>query len=472
MKKFLPLIMFIILPYLVFAQDSNTNTVSLLIMPLQNLTPKEDSAGSDNYRILFFGPIHNFIQIIPGVTLPDRDKLLSMNFDSSNVATFAALNPADFIIYGDYTLKGKTKKDQKLSINLYVWSQKLGAVFFQKAYTSGTEFEVLDAIDNMLEDIIAQTLQKRLAVATLQFSGFRIGNEKYGLYINEKYISDVSGDGFSMNLKVLADQNYQITLRNLSTAAVAFDQTFVPKKGEAITIGYYAVGVINIPTVPNKKSKSIYDLYLIHASETNIVSDNTVLSNIYAGRDYTFWLIEDKTNFVYTNTFTLHDKETVLLKPSLKGLGGFSMRLNLNDGLMLVAYGDYFWNNWFYTGLMLGASPVPLLGDWGNAFPGQTFMLSVAAGIDIGAYILGNRGTEGFRLAAGISARYYLSIIAPELLNISQVFSPQRSFVVGPHVMLEYDFLMFSAGFYFAPLANFETYQFPVTLSLGVRFHF
>jgi hypothetical protein len=443
-----------------------------MIMPLKNMTEKDNLAGSENYRILFFGPVYNFVQIIPGVSLPDRDKLLSMKFHGSNITTFAALNPSDFIIYGDYALKGKTKKDQKLYINLYVWSQKLGAVFFQKSYTSGTDFEVLDAIDNMLEDIVAQTLQKQLDVATLQFSGFRIGNEKYGLYINDKYISDVAGNGYSMNLKVLAGQKYQVTLRNLSTTAVAFDQTFTPKKGEAITIGYYAVGVIDIPEIPNKKSKSVYDLYLIHAAETNKVSEKTILSNIYAGRDYTFWLIEDKTNYIYTNTFTLHDKETVKIKPVVKGFGGFSMRLNLNDGLLFVAYGDYFWNNWFYTGILLGISPVPLIGDWGNAFPGEQFMLSMAGGIDIGAYILGSRGSQGFRLAAGVSARYYFSVIAPELLKTSMVFSPARSFVVGPHVMLEYEFLMLSAGFYFAPLANFETYQFPITLSLGVRFHF
>ncbi|OHD56705.1 MAG: hypothetical protein A2Y33_14785 [Spirochaetes bacterium GWF1_51_8] len=472
MYRILTALVLFVVPCLASAQESAPSNVSLLILPLVNTTDVENSAGSDNYRILLFGPIYNFVNIIPGVTMPPRDKLLSMKTDNSNIPAAAALNLSDFVIYGDYALKGKTKKDIKIYINLYIWSQKLGAVFFQKSFVSGTDFEVLDTIDLMLEEIISQTLQKQLAVATLQFGGFKIGFEKYELLINDKSISEIAGSGFALNLKVLAEQNYQIVLRNLNSGQVAFDQTFKPKKGEAIMIGYYAAGHIIVPEIPNKKAKSVYDLYLIHGSETNMLEDKKTYSNMLAGRDYTFWLVEDKTNFAYTNTFTLNDKQTYKLEPKLKSTGGFGLRLTLNDGIMLNAHLDYFWNSWFYTGIQLGASPLPLLGDWGTMFYDSKFILSLSAGIDVGVYFLGGRGNEGLNLAGGLMARYYLYPVAPQLLQSTSVLDPSRSFICGPHIWAEYSIFLLGVGFYFAPLANFEMYSFPLSISLGLRFNF
>lgn len=431
-----------------FAQESSTNQggsrLKVLILSLNNNSDTNTYAGSDYLKPVIFNSLYNFIGIIPSLDIPDQKTLQAISWTPEQLAQLAKDRGADLVIYGDYTLSGPAY-DPRARLSLKIYSTENVVDVLSKTYNTPTDLEIFDTIDRVINDLSVELLKGKVEVAYLNFTGFRVGNEEYDIYVNDKIIASITNSDFELNLKILANTSYGVEIIRRHDKKAVHDSSFVLQPGVTARISHTAQATLDLKALKGRKKGSAYTLKL----NDNPILDNQKYTNILGGVNYDLVVIEDATNLVYSNSFYLRDGGKLTLKPVVKYKGGgggpISLVLAFNDESMLQAAIQWYFHPKFWAAGGAGLSLVP----FGTMAP---LFLNAYAGA--GYTILGDKDSS-FRLGAEVSLHYV--ILAQNIMPLPGANSHPLS--VGAFVSAEWRALFLKVGTYY-DISNNRFYYF------------
>ncbi|NPV01334.1 MAG: hypothetical protein HPY53_08120 [Brevinematales bacterium] len=415
-----------------FAQ--NTKKMKLILgHPIDQSAVK--STAADKINILLYRTVYNFTAIVPFFDVLDPSIATNLPIMDNNLEAVAVSNQSDFIVYWSYKITGPQNAPQA-EIRQVVWSLGAGKVVQEKGYTTKLDISLIDTIDLMLEDILKPVLNVgSIKVAFLQFLDFQIGKETYDLWINSKFISRVEGDSFSMKMKVLADQDYKIEMKQGFKAITNFTVHVLP--GEAATISYKAAATVKLLPFEGKDSFKQY----LALFDKHVLLEGDVWSGIPAGKEYLFELYELPTNRIAKKAFYLSDGMIKEINVNLKAFPRFYISAGLSyqnehfTGSSLIHEDvsspvfnidlSYFITPAFWTGLYFNYSS-------GNdlSLSNTTDILdsSYMLGAEAGYLILGDQ-REVVKFGAGIHLGY--SFFDTKINNINQKLFESQNINLG-----------------------------------------
>lgn len=461
MKRPLILLLALFLPALLFAEESltlqsgpATSKAKVLILPLANKTDAKQYRNSELVGSIVFRSFYTFIGIIPTLDVPDESVLTNLLSQSSDIPVLASNQNADIIIYGDYQLTGN-RAEPSLVLNLKIFTRATNGVVFTKAYKTTTGAEIFDTIDEMIANCVKVGFNIEVNVATVLFSGFEVGDEKYGLQVNGKRIVDVTNTSFNYSLKVLPDQDYQVELIRDWDKKVAFTALVNLKPYANLRISYPAKGSVRIQPLANPDRLKTYRTLL---DQTEIVP-GALLTNVSAGRSHKIEVFDQKTNLIYQEEFYLHDGENREFSPSEKSTGLFHFKAFSLDHNMLSLGADLFLWRYFWIGAGVGGSVY--LPD-----SSTNLVFFVSPSVELGYYFWGDHAYD-LRIGAGLIGKLNLYLNDAAVQSIAgdvQNYSPN----LGVFIQAEWWIFMFRPTFY-VYLDENQTPQFDYGLGVGFK---
>ncbi len=295
----------------IFTTEETTeisNQLKVLILPFED---KSDQAAYPNSKIvktIVQNELYAFLYTVPSFNVPDKDVLSGMNstFLSGKIITSEEIfsnYQANIIIYGDYALKGK-KTDPTAQIQMKIWNRVLG-ISNAGTYKTTLDADIFDTMDAMLSNIISLTLNQNVKLAFLNFGNFKIGKGSYALIINNKLVSKITNNAYSLNLKILPNAVYTVKLRDLTDYRIVFNSSVMLKPGEMTNFSYSALGKVRF-TMTNQTPDEKFQIFL-NGDEVKMDED---ISNIQAEDLYSLQVLNKTKNNYYWDTFYLSDGES------------------------------------------------------------------------------------------------------------------------------------------------------------------
>lgn len=272
----------------------------VFLLPLKNLSDRKKYPGSDPVGSVLFNGVYNAVGYFPSFDVPEKTDLTNTAFEAVQLGRFASNWNADYIVFGDYELKGD-RNDPTASLRLVIWSKMTGEMFTNTRKTR-TDTDIFDAIDRMIAHVVKVTLNEEVRFAVLDLSGFSVGRERYNILINNKLLASVTNDGFSVSLKVLPDRDYNIKLVRLNDRKRVMDRNIAFGPGTVTRIGYEAKGIVKAVIVNQKKE----DPVKITLDGTDVTGQDWI-SNVPAGRIHILRKMNLKEGYSYQTTFFLPD---------------------------------------------------------------------------------------------------------------------------------------------------------------------
>lgn len=456
-----------------FAEDKK-----ILILPFENKADTNEYGMAKIVDTMLFNSVYNFVGVMPGVDAPEKSFLLETEWNLSNIPAVAASNNVDFVIYGDFTMEGDSI-EPNVNITVNIWMSEQTNISFTKKYTTGTGYELLDTIDEIIADTAGDIFKRRIYMATLEFRGFEVGSEKYEIFANNKSIATIASNEFEFKMSIVAETNYEIKLKRLRDEVFVGVKNYNLEKGTKDIYTYTAKGSISIAELKGKKRGHTYTL-LLNGKE---MSEKQQLSDMPAGINYLFTVVDNeetdtKKRMMVSNNFVLLDSEAKEIKPNVSR-GGFSLRAQALDGSMVKVGVDYFIIPKLYVGLGMGFSIVSDAMGYTNLTEGaQAIFLS--SELNVGFYYIGDRSTD-WRFDVGLTSRYTYVIPNDIFYDDAKTWGGEylgenlNSFIPGIYLGAEWKFLRFQIGEYLDLTANGGDFGSSFTMpafSLGVRFNF
>ncbi len=295
-----------------------SNRLKVIIIPLENKSSKDKFRSTEVTKAIIQGSLYTFLQIVPSFDMPDK---LEMNKLSPKFLYKQEITPqdiysnyqADIIIYGDIAIK--ENKKTKALVNLKVWTRATGKIESKK-YITPTDADIFDSIDLMLANIIKLTLNEEMKIAHLNFKDFKINNGKYHLFINEKLVAKITNTDFNLSLRILANAEYSVRLKNLYNNSTILYTKFALKPGETTNINHIALANIKC-LITNKTPDEEFRIYL---DGKEITLDKTI-SNIPAEREVKLLVTNINNGEFYTlKNYLVDGTEKVLILPRARML--------------------------------------------------------------------------------------------------------------------------------------------------------
>ncbi len=283
-----------------------SNRLKVLILPFDNKADLSEYPNAKTVNAILQNELHAFLYVVPTFDIPEKSELAVMDSGFLNRKNITANEiysnyQADIIIFGDYILHG-SKTDPAAQIHLNIWKKASGNVEARE-YDTPTDADIFDTIDDMLSNIIDITLKKEIKVAFLNFGNFKVGDGSYFLFINNKKISMITNDNFSLNLKILPNAMYSIRLKNLKNNRIVLNTTALLRPGETTNISHSTLGIIKC-TMKNITPDENFQVFL----DENEIKINEIISNLRAEKRYLIKVI-DKNKKSYTDSVYLSDGE-------------------------------------------------------------------------------------------------------------------------------------------------------------------
>ncbi len=402
------------------------NSKKVLILPLQNKIKTSDFAADQvaNFEDLSFYGLYNFFVTLPFTEMPAKDKLRRTSWDSDQISTLGKGEKADYIIYGTYTLQGD-KFEPDITINLKVWGGD--KIVFSRTYETRLDLDIFDTIDLMIIDALESAFKIKARIATLDFNNFKIGNEDYVLYVNNKEIAQVKGRDFNLSLKVLADTDYTVQLERVKDRKIVLEQKLKLKPGENRWVNYQAQGTVNLGTIGYKENKRTYKVQI----NGQDIQEGQSLSGLEVGIPYNLLILDDKNLIQGKESFYLKDGDTLNLSPSVNWGGAFHIRVWTMGGSLIGLGFDYFLSRPFWLGFNTGFtfSTKQVNGQLQNIY-------AVTPGLEAGFYILGHMARD-FRLGIGAQLNMMLALPADTWALVAPG-TPATSLIPAVFIALEW----------------------------------
>ncbi len=442
--------------------------LKVLILNLNNQSDVNTYGSSDALKPVVFNSLYNFIGIIPSLDIPQQTELQQIQWNSTNIAQIAKARGADLVIYGDYSFSGPAY-DPKARLNLKIYSTERVVDILSRSYNTPTDLEIFDTIDRMINDLSTELLKGKVEVAYLNFTDFKVGDEKYDIYVNDKIIAAITNDYFELNLKILAKTSYGVEIIRRFDKKTVHDSSFVLQPGVTARISHKAIASLDLKELKGKKKGSAYTFLL----NNEAIQDNQLYTNLQGGQQYEFAVIEDGTNKAYNTSFYLHDGGRITLKPRIKGGGSpFGLMLNINDESFIQPALQWHISPklWLAGGAGVSFIPISLFGgsDPSNQIKNPLFVNTY---LGLGYYILGDRDTD-FRLGADLSLHY--SLISETGMDNIFTGINTHPLSAGAFISAEWRFIYLKVGTYY-DISNNRFYYLNMgypNLILGFKFPF
>ncbi len=239
--------------------EEKTKKPILIILPFESKVSETTHPKVSVVKSIINGSLSTFLKTVPSFDFYE-DNISNISYEDVK----ANYNP-DIIIYGDITLKGNKRKPDA-EVNIKIWN-KLNDKTEEINYSTKTDADMFDTIDEMLGDIVKITLNEELKIAHINFNNFNVGNASYTLFINNKILTNIT-EGFNYNLKVLANREYHVKIQNNNTKKIVFDEKFLIKSGEKKDVEYSPKSTITL-LMTNKLAENNY-IVLINGNEINL----------------------------------------------------------------------------------------------------------------------------------------------------------------------------------------------------------
>ena len=402
---FLQLIIFLSIVCIstVFGQETK---VKLVLMPLQSQADasKYSTVGIQNTAQVVNRTLFTFIRLLPFVELAEENPDTTMK-DPSAIAKKYGVT---MVIYGSFSFTGE-RNSPGVVFQMKIWSEDLKKEIFSKSFTSGDiNYEMLDTVDGMLQELVSSAFKINAEMATIVFSDFSL-NEPYELTINDKAVSVISNSDYNQSLRILADKNYHILLTRLRDKMTVIDRMYDIKPQQTTNIGYHAAATLNLSKVAEPDVMKRYSLIFDgqNLPWTNTFTGISVLS------PHTLLTVDQFTNVIQSNDFNLLDEEVKWI--DLRDELPFPLRWRILSTGGFYNYGvgaDLFINRYFWTGVEVTFGWYP---KW--LYPGLTAsseLFSVLGNIEVGHYLPIDWGTilpydiaKNVRLGGGLTLMGY-----------------------------------------------------------------
>src|SRR5271157_889457 len=82
----------------------------ILIAPFEYISTNANFPNPAIYRTIFFSSFYNLFSVLPTIDLPDKSVLLTTHPSEDTISNLAGQYKCDFIVFGDYGLKGDRSK--------------------------------------------------------------------------------------------------------------------------------------------------------------------------------------------------------------------------------------------------------------------------------------------------------------------------------------------------------------------------
>jgi hypothetical protein len=180
---------FFIFAAAVYPQEQSSRREKVLILPFQNGSDTNQYVNSGIFREIFSRSFYTFISILPVIDVPDIGNKGGTEVSSSNIGALADREKARIVIYGSYRFSG-SNAEPHIVAELTAYDGIGRTNIFNKTYETTTGPEVFDDIDKMIGEVMKGALNTDVKnVAAINFRDFRIANETYLLYINDRLIA-------------------------------------------------------------------------------------------------------------------------------------------------------------------------------------------------------------------------------------------------------------------------------------------
>ncbi len=462
MKSYIVLILalFIIIPEFGFCAETSSNSNSgavivqatkFYVIPIDNSTLLKQ----DSFQLVVFRSIYNFMRFIPSLDVPDDKLMNDLFWVSPMLSRWEKVNPslapkaifeADYILYGDYTVK--EKDPGKASITMRVWSKKDNKNVFTKTYITSTDIEIFDTIDTILKDVIEGTLRINYSVAKINFD-VKAGKERYDIFINGKPIDSADKKDYKKALNVLGRQKYEVSIVRTRDGKTVYKDSKFLDTGEKFQISYVATGSALVDGI----------VHGVRGKEYHYSIDGTpsfpgqVYTNMNALTQHSILVLDAKSNTVYSSDFSVLDGAETHVTPEEKWAGPFHFDIFTGIPSSFIGAGfAYYPDRYFWLEVSCGG---------GGMYSPMTagFVYAVAPGISACYYINGDLSEE-LRWGVGVNGTYY-QYIAPGLPS-----TPAFGYSAGAFALLEWQWLFIRAGAGY----EFDDSTFFPAVSIGIKF--
>lgn len=262
----------------------------ILIAPFEYRQAKSKYPNPEIYKAIFFSSFYNLFSVLPTIDLPDKNELLTMNPSENTISSLANRYKCDFIVFGDYGLRGDKSKPEAV-VNLKIWNKMTGSILTDRIKTP-TDADLFENIDSLMSKMVRTILNEEMKIAYLNFVNFDTGKEKLGIFINHKLIAEPVSNDFKLDMKILSGKDYKVGVRRFFDGKLLADKVVNLNPGESINFSAtnYRTNLIkngefkNVNDVVSlrwdwgKDDYSIYDAG--HVNKWNLNSGNSARSSV------------------------------------------------------------------------------------------------------------------------------------------------------------------------------------------------
>ncbi|NPV02263.1 MAG: hypothetical protein HPY53_12880 [Brevinematales bacterium] len=208
----------------------------LVVFPaIHNLSAGKDAEKTEKYALMIWKSLYNFLNIVPMLEVPNADEISGLEWQTESIPQIASNYQAAFVISG-----GTFLSNNRLVVNIALWDNVKNSTVLNKTYITGTDYELLDTLDRIIDDTVGAILNTPIKTAVLNFTDIKISDKTLEILLNGKTVANVGKSGYSEKMKVLAGNTYHIEFV-LSGGKSAYTLDVIPKPDETVNIHYAAL---------------------------------------------------------------------------------------------------------------------------------------------------------------------------------------------------------------------------------------
>ncbi len=300
-KVFNILILLIITISALNGQEKGSGLKKALLLPFNSSADIAEYPSKENISELLFSSFFSYLSIFPFLELPEKDQLIKLTGD--NLLQLARQKQADFIVQGEFELSGNPQEPQVV-IHIKVWSMASRSFILENSVTTTADLDIFDSIDAIAQDSLLKAFNIESGFGVMRFANFKTGNEKYDLYVNNKFRVTITNQSFSYNLKVLADTPYKVVIKNKHSGVVFNHKISVPS-ASTTNISYAAHTDLYLGMLIGKIPFSKYELTLDGVP----VKTMSIHKGFPAGINHNIIVTPMSSGTPFTNIFYLHEQK-------------------------------------------------------------------------------------------------------------------------------------------------------------------
>ncbi len=226
-----------------YFENSETEVLArhkIILIPFQLQTNQDPAVNYSNpgiYKTIFFSSFYNLFSSNPMIEETDKTLLANLkpsdSFSDEEISNLGKIFKCDFIIFGDYSLKGP-QYHPDVFLNLMIWN-RFNSSIMTNTMKSPTDIEIFDTIDSLYSMSTGSILEEEKKISYLTFNNLDTGDEKLAIFINHRLVAQPFSNNYTLNMKILSGKNYRINIRRNFYGKLIKTGTVNLKPGESLS---------------------------------------------------------------------------------------------------------------------------------------------------------------------------------------------------------------------------------------------